>query len=429
MDSALIRLTGVALLLCGFVQHVCAQAGAALALVHGTVWTSPTEPPIRDGVVLVSAGRIAAVGPAASVRIPQGAARLDCAGLTITAGFRNSHVHFIERKWANAAEIPASELSAQIGAMLTRYGVTSAFDTGSIWENTRILRDRIERGEVSGPAIRSTGDILYPRGAASGSPPVLLNALGFMPATLAEASDAAEALAFARQTLDRGADGIKVYSATWFPPFVRLPDAAIRAASEEAHRRKKPVFAHPTDRDGLLTAVRSGADIVVHTAPQAGPWESDVLTAMKEAGVALIPTLKLWDYELRHDRLSEQQRFLQTAIGQLRAWHAGGGTVLFGTDVGYMSDYDPAGEYAFMERAGMSFRHILASLTTAPAARFQEEKERGRIAPGLAADLVVLNGDPSKNVRALADVRYTFRAGRLIYQARECRQCRSWGPG
>jgi imidazolonepropionase-like amidohydrolase len=91
-----------------------------------------------------------------------------------------------------------------------------------------------------------------------------------------------------------------------------------------------------------------------------------------------------------------------------------------------MSDYDPADEYALMEEAGMSVRHILASLTTTPAAQFQETKERGRVAPGLAADLVVLNGDPSKNVRALADVRYTFRGGKLIYQARECSQCASW---
>jgi hypothetical protein len=58
---------------------------------------------------------------------------LDCSGLTITAGFWNSHVHFFERKWANAATIPAPELTRQLQEMLTRYGFTSVFDLGSMW--------------------------------------------------------------------------------------------------------------------------------------------------------------------------------------------------------------------------------------------------------------------------------------------------------
>jgi imidazolonepropionase-like amidohydrolase len=65
----------------------------------------------------------------------------------------------------------------------------------------------------------------------------------------------------------------------------------------------------------------------------------------------------------------------------------------------------------------MNFRQILDSLTTAPAERFGESKQQGRIAAGLAADLVVLGGDPAQDVRALAAVRYTIRGGRVIYRA------------
>jgi imidazolonepropionase-like amidohydrolase len=140
---------------------------------------------------------------------------------------------------------------------------------------------------------------------------------------------------------------------------------------------------------------------------------------MKDKHVVLIPTLKLWKYELRNDSISELERFVQTGVGQLRAWTASGGVVLFGTDVGYMSDYDPSDEYIFMAQAGMSFRQILASLTTAPAERFRESTQRGRIAPGFAADLVVLGGDPSKDVRAFAAVQFTLRAGKVIYQSNE----------
>ncbi|TMA19766.1 MAG: 4-alpha-glucanotransferase, partial [Deltaproteobacteria bacterium] len=82
---------------------------------------------------------------------------VNCAGLTITAGFCNSHVHFFERKWANAAAIPAAELMRQLQDFLTRYGFTTVFDLSSPWQNTRVLRDRIESGEVPGPRIRSTG--------------------------------------------------------------------------------------------------------------------------------------------------------------------------------------------------------------------------------------------------------------------------------
>ncbi len=118
---------------------------------------------------------------------------------------------------------------------------------------------------------------------------------------------------------------------------------------------------------------------------------------------------------MRHDRLSAQEQFANTAVGQLRAWLGSGGEVLFGTDLG-AADYDPSEEYALMAEAGMSFRQILASLTTAPAERFGESKQLGRIAAGQKADLVVLTDDPSKNIRALAGVQYTLRAGKIIYR-------------
>jgi imidazolonepropionase-like amidohydrolase len=121
---------------------------------------------------------------------------------------------------------------------------------------------------------------------------------------------------------------------------------------------------------------------------------------------------------MRHDRTSAQEQIANTEIGQLRAWVATGGTVLFGTDLGAV-DYDPSEEYVLMAEAGMSLRQILASLTTAPAERFGESKQLGRIAAGLQADLAVLKDDPSKNIRALAAVQYTLRAGKIIYRASE----------
>jgi imidazolonepropionase-like amidohydrolase len=139
---------------------------------------------------------------------------------------------------------------------------------------------------------------------------------------------------------------------------------------------------------------------------------------MLERRVALTPTLTLWKYFLRHDRVSLQEQMTNAATGQLRAWIAEGGEVLFGTDLGAV-DPDPSDEYALMEAAGMSFRQILASLTTAPGARFAEHGESGRIAVGFAADLTVLQDDPATDIRALATVQYTLRDGNVIYDAGE----------
>jgi len=188
---------------------------------------------------------------------------------------------------------------------------------------------------------------------------------------------------------------------------------------EEAHRRNKLVFVHPTSRDGLLAAVEGGVDVIAHTTPDSASWDEPLLAAMRRAKVVVVPTLKIFKYQLRHDRASLGESRARTGIAQLRAWVASGGVVLFGTDVGGMDDYDTSEEYELMAEAGMTFRQILASLTTAPAEKFGDSGRLGRIAPGHVADLVVLSGDPSQDVRAFAAVRYTIRDGMLVH-SREC---------
>jgi imidazolonepropionase-like amidohydrolase len=91
--------------------------------------------------------------------------------------------------------------------------------------------------------------------------------------------------------------------------------------------------------------------------------------------------------------------------------------VLFGTDVGYTQAFDTAREIALMHGAGFDFRAILTSLTTAPASRFGFASRKGRIARGLDADLVILQGDPAADVGAFSRVRQTLRSGELIYDA------------
>ncbi len=133
--------------------------------------------------------------------------------------------------------------------------------------------------------------------------------------------------------------------------------------------------------------------------------------------MSLIPTLKLWTYELTRAGVSADvvERILGNGVAQTRAFADLGGQLLFGTDVGYMADYDPSDEFVYLQRAGLGPAQILAMLTTAPADRFGRART-GRLAPGLAADIVVLDGDPALEARVFAKIRATMRDGRVIYE-------------
>jgi imidazolonepropionase-like amidohydrolase len=356
-----------------------------LALTGGTIYVSPDDDPIRDGVLLIDGATIADVGTS----VPPNAEILDCSGARIAAGFWNSHVHFFERKWADAANIPAPELALQLRDAFLRYGFTSVFDLSSDFANTRAIRD------VAGLHIRTTGEGLVPSGVLP--PEGVLRAMGVVETPLPEITEAAQAAAHARRLIEQGADGIKLFAST--PRGTPLPSGAIAAAAGEAHRAGKPVFVHPNTSDDIATALGEGADVIAHTTPRSGPWNVD------PRGAALTPTLALWKFFLRHDRASVQEQMVRTAIDQLRAWIERGGAVLFGTDLGAV-DPDPAEEYALMAKAGMSFRDILASLTTTPASRFGGA---ARLVAGAPADVVVFDD--------FAGVRYTIVSGALLFAA------------
>ena len=388
-------------------------ANRDLALVGGTLYASPTEEPLRYALILINDGRVRAVNTKGQVQIPETAQVVDCSGFTITAGFWNSHVHFMERKWADAAGSSASELNQQFQDMLTRYGFTTAFDLSSPWENTRLLRDRIESGEVRGPRVYSTGLGLLPHNP--GLPPdTVINIMGWVKTAAPEVADSVQAQAVCRKLLDSGVDGIKLFVSG--PSKASLSENVIHAVVSEAHASGKPVFAHPNSGSDVLAAVRGGVDIVAHTTPHSGSWDETLLAEMKERRVALTPTLWIWKWYARHDRRSAQDKIVDTELGQLRAWLAIGGTVLFGSDLGAV-DPDPTEEYLLMSQAGMNFRQILASLTTSPAERFGKSNESGRVAAGLKADLVVLKNDPAGNIQALTDVRYTLRDGNIVFSS------------
>jgi imidazolonepropionase-like amidohydrolase len=414
-----IRPMAATLLVTTLLLQACGERApeGATVLRAARIYMAPDQPPIDDGAVLMKDGRILAVGPEDSIATRGAGELAACDGGVVTAGFQNSHVHFTEPKFSDAGNRPAGELAAALEAMLTRYGFTTVLDTASDVDNTVALRARIESGDVAGPRILTAGWALFP---ANGIPFYLRDMPAEFLSRLPQPTTVEEALGGVQSNLDRGADATKLFVMTPLAgghvAFME-PDIAL-AAADETHRRGHPVLAHPTDIDGVNIAIEAGVDVLVHTTIGQGRtiWDAALVSQLVEQDIAVIPTLMLWPYELERAKVPANVVDLATgdAIGQLRSFSAAGGQVLFGTDVGYMSDYDPSGEYRLMARA-LEPMQILASLTTAPAARWKESGQRGRVAAGLAADLVVLEADPGADTANFAKVRCTIRGGRLIH--------------
>lgn len=389
-------------------QVLTAQPGPqTLALVGGRVIPAPDAAPIDDAVVLIGNGRIAAVGSRTRIAIPDGSRVIDCRGLVVVAGFHNSHVHFTEPQWNDAATQPAPALTARLQAMLTSHGFTTVVDTGSLLQNTVALRRRIDAGEVAGPRILTAGLPLYPPDGIpfylkDGSvPPEVLK-------RLPQPSTARESQAAVAANIAGGADIIKLFSGSWVERgrVLPMPAPLAAAAAQEAHRHGRPVFSHASSPAGLDVAMSAGVDVIAHALDETAGLTPEHLTRMRQRKMALIPTLTLF----------AEARDAPAIFKEVGDFAALGGDLLFGTDVGFHQMYDPRLEFASLARAGLSWRQVLASLTTVPARRLEPDRTRGQVAQGLAGDVVVLGGDPALDPLAFTDVRVTVRTGRVIFQ-------------
>jgi imidazolonepropionase-like amidohydrolase len=407
-----------ALLAFVFVLSLTGLAQAAdLAIVHARIYASPTAAPIPDGAVVSRHGRIVAVGPMRKIHVPKGAQVIDARGGVVTYGFWNSHVHLMTLDLLKAKSKTSAQLSGALEAMLTRWGFTTVFDTASQLDNTNTIRRRIASGEVKGPMVLTVGDPFYPKG---GTPIYVKQFLkdNDFPDEEIETLPGAEARA--RQQFIDGADGLKLFvGAIVQGDVLQMPNDQARALSAVAHAAGKPVFAHPSNRAGVENAMAAGVDILAHTTPMSGPWPADLVAQVKAHRMALIPTLTLFEVEAKKfgESDADARNDMAAAVQQVKAYSDVGGQILFGTDVGYTDAFNTTEEYRLLARA-LAWRQILASMTTNPAKRFGYAGHKGRIAPGMDADLVLLDGDPATDVAAFARVRDTIRAGKVIYAAK-----------
>jgi imidazolonepropionase-like amidohydrolase len=375
-------------------------AAQQLAVTNVRLHAGPERAPIDGATILIRDGTIAAVGRDVAIGdVPT----IDGGGRAATAGLWNAHVHLMDPELrTNAASI--------VRDMLLRYGFTSVVDTGSVPEDTRRLAAAIAGREIDGPRIvTASGGFVFTGGTPSYLPDIRLPEL----ATPADAKPAVDAL------LDAGEDGIKIFSGSFITPTetVLLPPEIIAAVTSAAHARGRFVAAHPTSREGFVNAVDNGVDVLAHTAPPAGRLGGELIATMLARKVALIPTLKLWSWELRRANVPEPalRAYQDAGVAQTTEYLRAGGEILFGTDVGYMRDYDTTEEYEMLRRAGLDFDAALTALTTAPARRFA--RESGTVEPGSSGDLVLFVDDPAADLTAFARVALTIRGGRVVYDA------------
>ena len=382
---------------------VCNSRAQDLAIVGAKVYASPQAQPVDGTTILIHAGKIAAIGK--KVAIPKGVSTVSCEGCVVFAGFWNTHVHFTETKWNDAASLPADTLTRQLQEMVTLSGFTTVVDTTSSPVSTTALRRRIESGEVLGPHIYTSAIGLYPPHGL----PYYLHLPPEVMAQLPQPNTPAEAAEDVRKNIAAGSDIVKLFTGSIVAPdrVVPMPLDIATAAVAAGHERGQLVFAHPTNLEGTRVAMQSGVDVLAHAPEWLQGIDDNLLHEMVTRHMSMIPTLKLFSQD--------------STIAAIRSvvfkFHQFGGVIMFGTDTGFLTDYSMAEEYHQLARAGFTYRDVLAMLTTAPAQRFHVGEQKGRIAVGMDGDLTVLAADPASDPLAFTRVRYAIRGGRVIASA------------
>jgi imidazolonepropionase-like amidohydrolase len=162
--------------------------------------------------------------------------------------------------------------------------------------------------------------------------------------------------------------------------------------------------------EGTKVAIDAGVDVLAHTPEATEGIDEAMLRRMIAQHMTIIPTLKLFS----HDDDIAKIRGLDFRFHQL------GGTLVYGTDTGFLPDYDQSEEFRQLMETGFGFREVLAMLTTAPAELFHLSEREGKVVPGMRGDLTILSEDPaSGRPETFTKVRYTIRGGKVIWDANQ----------
>jgi imidazolonepropionase-like amidohydrolase len=391
------------------------RAPDARLVLRGRVFTGEVGSTIERGFVRIDDGVITAVG--AETELGSGgenAVELGGEGRTILPGLFNNHAHLA---WDGAndlatqaledePEISAYKCAANMLRSL-RAGVTTVRDLGMNRTNL-YAKQAVAQGIFQGPKLRVCGEAIVQTG-------------GHTYWCCREASGPDEMRRAVREQVRGGADLIKIMGCH---DRLEFTDDELDAVVDETHRNGLPITAHATYDACIRRMLQHGVDTIEH----GGPMSDDTIQLLLDRGTYVITTfapvvmqaaegeawgIPMWKVEERRRVIADPSQY----DGLIRAARAGV-PIVFGTDAGSpVVPHDViAPELEFMVTVGVCAdnEHALQSITSLSARMNDMADDRGTLCPGLAADVIVVDGDPIADLRALERVEAVLLDGMRV---------------
>ena len=385
-------------------------------------------------VIKIEGDRITSVGSAGETPIPPGAQVIDLSRATVLPGLIDAHTHLGSRadRYDEILKFKDTPNHSAFAAVLhakktLEAGFTTVRDVGSRPFLAVDLRDAIDEGFLIGPRIVASGpgiSITGGHGDLNKFAPQVRVSMFPEEHDFKIADGVDQVRHVVRAQLKHGVDVIKVNASGGVLSRGDSPGAPqysveeLKVLVEEAHAAGRKVAAHAHGAQGIKNALIAGVDSIEH----GSLIDDEGISLMIAKGTYLVADIYNDDYLLGKAvefHLPEESIAKEKAIGQLqrdnfaRAVKAGV-KVAFGTDAGVYPHGDNAKQFAFMVKYGLTPAHALRSATSDAAELLGRASSVGRVAPGLFADLVAVEGDPLADIRALEAVKFVMKGGAIV---------------